>query len=144
MKREGLKVIDIVIGSIASQKGIASGDFILSINHHPVSDIIDYRFYSSEEYLRLEIKKPDGKRKRIDIEKEYSEDIGIIPEDIKPKRCSNKCIFCFVHQMPKGLRRTLYVTDEDYRLSFLHGNGWQSQSGSMNSRTWSSLWKRSL
>ena len=98
------------------------GDWLVSINGQPIRDMIDYQFYSADEELALVIQKADGSQ----IELEYDAyrhgppELEFEPDPIK--RCKNKCVFCFIHQLPKGLRKSLYVKDEDYRLSFMHGN----------------------
>lgn len=117
-------VSDIINNSIAQELEIKSGDEILSIDNTKMLDMIDYKFLCKAEYLTLEIKKTDGTIEVIEIEKDYDEDLGIVFESavfdrIKP--CLNHCIFCFVDQQPKGLRETLYVKDDDYRLSYLQG-----------------------
>ena len=111
-------------GSIAAELGIESGDEILSIDELKMQDMIDYNFMCKSELLTLEIKKTNGEIEVIELEKDYDEDLGIVFESavfdrIKP--CLNHCIFCFVDQQPKGLRNTLYVKDDDYRLSYLQG-----------------------
>jgi len=119
------KIAGVVPGSIASELEIAGGDSLLAVNGVMPLDMIEYGFIAAEEYLDLEIEKADGRRQAYDIEKDEDEDLGIIfAEDTfdGQKRCRNKCIFCFVDQMPKQLRDTLYVKDDDYRLSFLYGN----------------------
>lgn len=117
-------VSDIINNSIAQDLEIKSGDEILSIDNTKMLDMIDYKFLCKAEILTLEIKKTDGTIEVIEIEKDYDEDLGIVFESavfdrIKP--CLNHCIFCFVDQQPKGLRETLYVKDDDYRLSYLQG-----------------------
>jgi len=119
---KGLKIINVLPNSIARKKKIVPKDCLLSINNSPINDLIDYHFHSADEKLSITLKSITGKIRKVKIEKEHNEDVGIILEEIKPRKCSNKCIFCFIHQMPKGLRKSLYVKDEDYRLSFLHGN----------------------
>ena len=113
-----------VKGSVAQEVGLDKGDEILSIDGNSMSDLIDYNFLCKSELLTIEIKKKDGTIEEIEIEKDYDEDLGIIFESavfdrIKP--CLNHCIFCFVNQQPKGLRDSLYVKDDDYRLSYLQG-----------------------
>lgn len=110
---------------IAEEVGIEVNDILLSINANKIDDVIDYKFLSADEEIVLEIEKPDGEVWEIEIEKEYGEDLGIefgggIMD--KAKSCSNKCIFCFIDQLPKGMRETLYFKDDDSRLSFLQGN----------------------
>lgn len=94
----------------------------MEINGHPINDLIDYKYFSTEDRLELGIR--DGKRntKLVRIRKQPDKDLGIEFYDTKYKHCKNNCIFCFVHQLPKGLREALYFKDEDFRLSFLHGN----------------------
>lgn len=111
--------------SIAEEAGIESGDKILSINGREIEDIFDYRFLIAEEELLLEVQKEDGDIWEIEIEKEQYEDIGIEFENSMlddAKSCTNQCIFCFIDQLPKGMRDTLYFKDDDSRLSFLMGN----------------------
>lgn len=111
-------------GSIAEEIGIESGDELLSIDGITPTDMIDYNFYMKSELITIEIKKTNGEIEEIEIEKDFDDDLGIVFESavfdrIKP--CLNHCIFCFVDQQPKGLRKTLYVKDDDYRLSYLQG-----------------------
>ncbi|HBJ1649280.1 DUF512 domain-containing protein [Clostridium botulinum] len=111
--------------SIAEEVGIEVNDSLISINQTPIGDIMDYKFLSADEEIVLEIEKTNGEIWEIEIEKEYGEDIGLefgggIMD--KAKRCSNKCIFCFIDQLPPGMRDTLYFKDDDSRLSFLQGN----------------------
>lgn len=112
-------------GSIAEELDIEVGDILLSINDKKIEDIIEYKFFIADEYLEVKIQKKDGQVYIYEIEKEYDEDLGI--EFINPiidraKSCRNKCIFCFIDQLPKGMRETLYFKDDDSRLSFLQGN----------------------
>lgn len=110
--------------SIAEELEITTGDEILSIDGQIMSDMIDYNFYCKTDFLTLEVKKQNGEIEEIEIEKEFDEDLGIIFESAvfdKVKPCLNHCIFCFVDQQPKGLRDTLYIKDDDYRLSYLQG-----------------------
>lgn len=110
--------------SIAQELEIESGDEILSIDGQKLSDLIDYNFLCKSEFLTIEIKKNNGELEEIELEKEFDEDLGIIFESAvfdKIKPCLNKCIFCFVDQQPKGLRESLYIKDDDYRLSYLQG-----------------------
>jgi|Deesub1362A_J573_1020465.scaffolds.fasta_scaffold00271_45 putative radical SAM enzyme (TIGR03279 family) len=108
-------------GSIAEEKGLKKGDTLLSINNHPVRDVIDYLFYSKEETLHLKINR-DNKTHTIMIKRRGNSDIGIEFRSFRIRRCRNRCIFCFVDQLPKGMRRSLYIKDDDYRMSFLYGN----------------------
>lgn len=110
--------------SILSEMEVEAGDILLSINGMPVTDILDYRYLIADDTLEVEIEKPDGEIWELDIEKEYEEDLGVtFPEAmIGTKTCKNNCIFCFIDQLPAGMRDSLYVKDDDERLSFLTGN----------------------
>lgn len=117
-------VNSVIEGSIAEELEIQKGDEILSVDGVKMLDMIDYNFYMKSEFITIEIKKTNGEIEEIEIEKDYDEDLGIVFESavfdrIKP--CLNHCIFCFVDQQPKGLRDTLYIKDDDYRLSYLQG-----------------------
>lgn len=117
-------VSSVVNGSIAEELDINSGDEIVSIDGTKMQDMIDYNFLCKSEVLTIEISKRNGETEVIELEKDYDEDLGIIFESAvfdKVKPCLNHCIFCFVDQQPKGLRDTLYVKDDDYRLSYLQG-----------------------
>ena len=112
-------------GSIADELGIEVGDLLISINDELIHDIIEYKFLLSDEYLEVEIKNKKGQIYIYEIEKEYDDDLGIEftnPIIDKAKSCKNKCVFCFIDQLPKGMRETLYFKDDDSRLSFLQGN----------------------
>ncbi|MEG2891799.1 MAG: DUF512 domain-containing protein [Clostridium sp.] len=112
-------------GSIAEEVGIEVGDVLVSINEQVVKDIIEYRYIVCDEELTLVIRKPNMEEWEIEIEKDYYEDIGIDFEDPiidHARRCHNKCVFCFIDQLPKNLRSSLYFKDDDSRLSFLQGN----------------------
>lgn len=118
----GLLVESVVPGSIAEEMEIEPGDRLLAINGQPLRDIIDYNYYTADEEMVLDLRKPSGEEWEIEIERDSGEPLGLIFAAPTPTQCGNKCVFCFVHQLPKGLRRPLYVKDEDYRLSFLYGN----------------------
>ncbi len=112
-------------GSIADELGLEPGDRLLSINGNEITDVFDYHYYTNEEYLTVTVLKQNGEEWELEIEKEYEDDLGIVFENglmDDYKSCSNKCIFCFIDQMPKGMRDTLYFKDDDSRLSFLQGN----------------------
>lgn len=112
-------------GSIAEELGIEAGDRLISINGNEVGDIFDYHFFVNDEELTLLIEKPDGEEWELEIEKDDEEDLGIEFEQglmDEYRSCRNKCMFCFIDQMPKGMRKTLYFKDDDSRLSFLQGN----------------------
>lgn len=107
--------------SIAEELGIAAGDRVVSINGKQISDALDYRFYISHEEIELTVRQGDEEIV-FEIEKDYDDDLGIVLEDLELRSCGNACIFCFVFQNPKGLRKGLYFKDEDYRFSFLYGH----------------------
>lgn len=125
MKNRPVKVQNIIPGSIAEDARIEAGDKILSINNEPIEDIFDYRFHITNEELIIKIEKNDGEIWEIEIEKDEYEDLGIEFESLmidEAKSCRNKCIFCFIDQLPEGMRETLYFKDDDSRLSFFMGN----------------------
>lgn len=110
--------------SIAEELEIQPGDEVLSIDEQKMTDLIDYNFMCKSEFLTIEIKKQNGEIEEIEIEKDFDENLGIVFQSAvfdKIKPCLNKCIFCFVDQQPEGLRDTLYIKDDDYRLSYLQG-----------------------
>lgn len=114
----------VIEGSIAEELEIEAGDEIVSVDETEMLDMIDYNFLCKSDFLTIEIKKKNGEIEVIELEKEYDEDLGIVFESAvfdRVKPCLNKCIFCFVDQQPKGLRETLYIKDDDYRLSYLQG-----------------------
>lgn len=115
----------VINDSIAQELGIEPGDVLLEINTQEVEDIFDYQFLIQDTYIEVLIEKPDGEQWLLEIDKEMDEDLGIEFENglmDEYKSCHNKCIFCFIDQMPKGMRDTLYFKDDDSRLSFLQGN----------------------
>jgi len=118
----GLIIDGVMPGSIAEELEIEPGDRLLSVNGNKLRDVIDYNYFTSEDVLLLELEKADGELWELEVEREEGEPLGITFPAPEPARCGNNCVFCFVHQLPKGLRRPLYVKDEDYRLSFLYGN----------------------
>lgn len=125
MKKNRHIVKDVLAGSIAAELEISRGDELISINGSCVRDILDYRYLCNDEELTVVIRKPDGEEWELEIEKEFEEDLGIEFENEFLDRyhsCRNKCIFCFIDQMPPGMRKTLYFKDDDARLSFLQGN----------------------
>lgn len=119
------KIDHVVPGSIADEMEIAGGDLLLSVNGQELRDVFDYDYLINDEEVTLLIEKPDGEQWELEIGKDPDQDIGIVFEDAlldKYRACSNRCIFCFIDQMPRGMRKTLYFKDDDARLSFLQGN----------------------
>ena len=112
-------------GSIAEELELEPGDELLSVNGQQIEDVFDYHYLINDEYLEILIRKPDQEEWELEIEKDFEEDLGIEFDSSlmdEYRSCRNKCIFCFIDQMPKGMRDTLYFKDDDSRLSFLQGN----------------------
>lgn len=121
----GHPIVRVLPDSIAEELEIEPGDVLLAVNDEPVEDVFDYRFMIRDEYVEVLIRKPDGEEWLLEVDKEYEDDLGIeFENDLMSdcKSCRNKCIFCFIDQMPPGMRETLYFKDDDSRLSFLQGN----------------------
>lgn len=112
-------------GSIAEELGLVSGDALLAVNGEQVKDIIDLSFALADEYVELLVARQNGEEELFAVEKEYDHDLGLEFDSAvfdRVRQCANKCVFCFVDQMPPGMRDSLYIKDDDYRLSFLYGN----------------------
>lgn len=119
------RISQVMEGSIAFKRGVVVGEELISINDRPVEDIIDFIFLTADEHVKLEIRKLNGEIQILNIDKEFYDEIGIEFENPimdEAKSCRNQCAFCFIDQMPKGMRETLYFKDDDSRLSFLQGN----------------------
>ena len=101
------------------------GDRLVSVNSHQIQDVLDYKFYAYDAHLNVELQKPDGQTFTVRVEKEVGGDLGLDFESYlmdAPRSCANNCVFCFIDQLPRGMRRTMYFKDDDARLSFLLGN----------------------
>lgn len=125
MEAKGHIIYKVETGSIADSLNIEAGDKLISINKHPIKDVLDYHYGITDEHLLVLIEKKDGQQWEIDIEKNLEEDLGLEFEEALMdgyQSCTNKCIFCFIDQMPANMRETLYFKDDDARLSFLQGN----------------------
>lgn len=123
--KKGHQIRAVEAGSIAQEMGIEAGDSLLAINGEEVEDIFDYQYLIQDEYIEVLIRKPSQEEWLLEIDKEYEEDLGLVFENglmDDYRSCCNKCIFCFIDQMPPGMRETLYFKDDDSRLSFLQGN----------------------
>ena len=116
----GLPIKTIYENGLAESLGLRPGDRIQAIGGEPIRDPIDFRFHFSEHTVELDVDR-NGERLLFEIEKDPEDDLGADFEEMGILKCDNKCVFCFLHQMPKGLRKTLYYQDDDFRLSFLHG-----------------------
>lgn len=124
-RKDGHLIKEVLPGSIAAELEIEPGDRLLAINDETIEDIFDYQFYVEDSYIEILIEKQDGERWLLEVDKEEDEDLGIVFDNglmDDYRSCRNKCIFCFIDQMPKGMRETLYFKDDDSRLSFLQGN----------------------
>ena len=125
MKKHEHIVKSLMPGGIGEELGIEPGDKLLAINGSEIQDVFDYYYYEESEQLLLLIEKPDGEEWELEIEKDEDESLGIEFDQSlmdEYRSCRNKCMFCFIDQMPKGMRETLYFKDDDSRLSFLQGN----------------------
>lgn len=118
---KGIKVDSVIPNSLAAQAGFLPGDILFSINSHKLRDSIDFIFHSTNENLVFGIKR-GRKSTSIHLTQKGNRDLGLILKPSRVTTCKNNCIFCFVKQLPKGLRKTLYIKDDDHRLSFLYGN----------------------
>jgi putative radical SAM enzyme (TIGR03279 family) len=117
-----LEIAHILPGSTAERLGLKAGDVLHSVNGKEVSDVIDYRFLIADERVIVSLRTKDGKARKFIMEKDPDDNLGLEFPPFSITRCRNKCIFCFVDQMPAGCRKSLYVKDDDFRASFLHGN----------------------
>lgn len=125
MKNNRHKISQVKEGSIAWELELEPGDELISINGETIEDVFDYHYLVNDEYIELLVRKPSGEEWELEIEKEFEEDLGIEFENSlmdEYRSCRNKCVFCFIDQMPPGMRETLYFKDDDSRLSFLQGN----------------------
>lgn len=125
MKNKKHVISQVLEGSIAQELELEPGDILLSVNGKEIEDIFDYRYLTEDEEITLLIEKKNGEEWELEVEKDWDEDLGLDFENglmDEYRSCSNRCIFCFIDQMPPGMRETLYFKDDDSRLSFLQGN----------------------
>ncbi|NLZ92056.1 MAG: DUF512 domain-containing protein, partial [Clostridiales bacterium] len=118
-------IMEVEEGSIAEEMGVRPGDTLVAINGQPVEDVLEYKYLINDEYIEVLIRKYSGEEWVLEIDKEPHEDLGLVFETglmDRGKRCKNKCVFCFIDQLPRGMRESLYFKDDDSRLSFLQGN----------------------
>ncbi len=119
-----VKIKSVVSGSPAAKCGIIAGDMLININGNPIKDVLDYMYYAAEVNVKLNIVR-NGEELSLSVKKDEYDDLGLEFDTFlmdNKQRCSNRCIFCFIDQMPPNMRKTLYFKDDDARLSFLHGN----------------------
>jgi putative radical SAM enzyme (TIGR03279 family) len=122
MTIKGIRILKVEAKSPAAEIGIKPGDRILTINNHSVADELALKFYLSEEHVNLGIRREGGGEQHIKVDLSDSADLGIRVEEFQTRTCNNACLFCFVDRLPPDARPSLRVKDDDYRLSFLHGN----------------------
>ena len=123
--RNMINILSVISGSPADKAGIRPGESVISINGEPVLDEIDYQDLILHPHLEMEISGPDGQIRQISVAKSSWEPLGLCLDEsiiLKPRQCRNHCVFCFIDQMPPGMRKTLYVKDDDWRLSLMMGN----------------------
>ena len=117
-----VKVSRIEQKSIAEELGILPGTELLTVNGRPLADFLDWEFLTADEELVIEARQPDGEPVIYELERLDGEPLGISLQPPTVRRCANKCEFCFIEGLPPGLRKPLYIRDDDYRLSFRYGN----------------------
>jgi len=117
-----LRIVSVEPESYAADLQLEAGDRLMTINGQEIEDLVDYFRLVNTEQLEVEILRQDGDLWHLQISKDLQEDLGVELEHPEPQHCGNNCLFCFVHQLPQGMRRTLYIKDEDYRFSYLYGS----------------------
>lgn len=123
LRRGGVQVTGVEPGSLADEMGLEAGDRLLKVNDDRLRDVLDWRFYAGgETEMLLTVEKADGEVWELDVAIDEGDEWGLEFETIMPRQCANDCVFCFIKQNPAGARKSLFIKDEDVRLSFLHGN----------------------
>jgi putative radical SAM enzyme (TIGR03279 family) len=117
-----VRVARVAPGSIAEEIGIVPGTELVSVNGRPIQDFLDWEFLSAEDEIIVEARQPDGEEIEYEIARPEGESMGVALEPPNVRRCANRCEFCFIEGLPQGLRKNLYIRDDDYRLSFTYGN----------------------
>ena len=117
-----VRVSRVLSGSICDEMGVVAGTELLTVNGRPLADFLDWEFLTAEDELVIEARLPDGQEIVYELERPEGEPLGVELEPPTIRRCANKCEFCFIEGLPQGLRKPLYVRDDDYRLSFAYGN----------------------
>lgn len=137
-----LEIVHILPGGTAEGLGLKAGDVLDSLNGKEVHDVIDYRFFIADERIKVSFHTKDGKARKLIIEKDPDDNLGLVFSPFRITRCHNRCIFCFVDQMPAGCRKSLYVKDDDFRASFLHGN--YITLGALSGNDWEKIFRERL
>src|SRR2546423_463561 len=123
IRRRGITITEVTPDSIGAELDLAAGDRVMRINGRPVRDYLDFRYQTAgETEIIVDIRKPSGEEWELNIERDEAEDLGLSFEQIVPRQCANECLFCFCKGNPETARPSLFVRDEDVRLSFLYGN----------------------
>jgi putative radical SAM enzyme (TIGR03279 family) len=137
-----LEIVHILPGGTAEGLGLQAGDVLDSVNGKEVHDVIDYRFLIADEHIIVAFHSKDGRARKLIIEKDPDDNLGLEFPPIRITRCRNRCIFCFVDQMPAGCRKSLYIKDDDFRASFLHGN--YITLGALSEHDWERIFRERL
>jgi putative radical SAM enzyme (TIGR03279 family) len=122
MSQKGIKILAVERGSLAESIGLAPGDRLLEADGHRIADELSLRFYLAGEIIDLLIQRTDGREERLEVDLSDRATLGVQVEEFRTRTCNNACLFCFVDQLPPGVRPSLRIKDDDFRLSFLHGN----------------------
>jgi putative radical SAM enzyme (TIGR03279 family) len=117
-----IRVTAVHPGTVADELGLLPGTELIAVNGHPLDDFLDWEFLTADEEFLLHVRQPDGEEIEFDLERPLEVPMGVSLEPPRIRRCANRCDFCFVDGLPEGLRETLYIRDDDYRLSFKYGN----------------------
>jgi putative radical SAM enzyme (TIGR03279 family) len=137
-----LEILHIQPGGTAEGLGLKAGDMLESLNGNEVHDVVDYRFFIADERVIISFHRKDGKARKLIIEKDPDDNLGLEFSPFRITRCRNQCIFCFVDQMPSGCRKSLNIKDDDFRASFLHGN--YITLGALSESDWERIFRERL